>query len=265
MFQRITTHFSHLLFPFSVKGEQPPWPPSHFLPAFSLYWSSESLQQLETQVLRLELGSRLPSGLRGGEDSGDSKARAGTWDGAGTGVAIRTGEMEAGAVLKEAPGDSGTTAPPPPPPPLPSLASLSWSKWMRAACWALRVAERWAGSELKPAVSCSTRCSRDNIWRSKSSLRSLSSDMSSYMTLCIYESRRDERKGQWEMTQCTQRTLKKWDRLHIRKQAGFIGSIQTGRDRESLWKEGKLERWIKWIRHCTKKMPKREKEVEGRM
>lgn len=154
-------------------------------------------------MLRLGLASRLPSGLSGGGDRGDSKAKVGTWDGGGAGDATWTGDTEAVAVVKEAAGDSGTTAPPPTLP-LPSLASLSRSKWTRAACWALRVAERWAGRVLKPAVSCSTRCSSDSICRSKSSLRSLSSDMSSYMTLCIYEGgqrRGEKRRGEWEMTQ----------------------------------------------------------------
>lgn len=169
------------------------------LPVSSPYLSTPApqscLQQLEVQVLRLGLASTLPSGLSGGGDRGDSRAKEGAWDRAGAGDGTWTGETEAGAVVKEEAGDSGTTAPPPPPPPpLPSLESLSRSKWTRAACWALRVAERWAGRVLKPAVSCSTRVSRESIWRSKSSLRSLSSDMSSYMTLCICE-RRGERRG----------------------------------------------------------------------
>lgn len=173
----------------------------------------------------LGLASRLPSGLSGGGDRGESKAKVGTWAGVGAGAAVTwTGETEVEAVVREAPGDSGTTAPPPPPP-LPSLASLSRSRWTRAACWALRVAERWAGRALKPAVSCSTRCSRDSIWRSKSSLRSLSSDISSYMTLCIYGRRRGERRGEPEMTQCTQGTLKKGDRLQIRKQKNYKRSF----------------------------------------
>lgn len=134
------------------------------------------------------LASALPSELSGG---GDSRAKVGTGAGGGAGAVIWTGETEAGAVDIEVAGDNGTTAPPPSP--LPSLASLSRSRWTSAACWALRVAERWAGRALKPAVSCSTRCSRDSIWRSKSSLRSLSSDISSYMTLCIYG-----RRGEWE-------------------------------------------------------------------
>jgi len=146
-------------------------------------------------VLGLELASRLPSGLSGGGERGDSKAKVETWAGGGAVAVTWTGETEVGAVVKEVAGDSGTIAPPTPPP-LPSLASLSRSRWTRAACWALRVAERWAGRALKPAVSCSTRCSRDSIWRSKSSLRSLSSDISSYMTLCIYGRRGEERRGE---------------------------------------------------------------------
>lgn len=134
----------------------------------------------------MEPPSGPPSGLAGGEDSGDSRARMGTWGGDCAGDATWVGVMEAGAVAKETPEGTGAAAPP-----LPSLASRSWSRWMRAACWALRVADRWAGSELKPAVSCSMRCSSDNIWRSRSSLRSLSSDMSSYMTLCICGSGRE--------------------------------------------------------------------------
>lgn len=175
----------------------------------------------------LGLASKLPSGLSGGGDRGDSKAKIGTWAGGGAGAATWTGDTAVGAVVIEAAGDIGTTAPPPPlpPPPLPSLTSLSRSRWTRAACWALRVAERWAGRALKPAVSCSTRCSRDSIWRSKSSLRSLSSDMSSYMTLCIYRRKKrgeernvEDRRGEWEMSQCTQSTLKKGDGLQIHKQ-----------------------------------------------
>lgn len=77
------------------------------------------------QVLRLGLASRLPSGLSGGGDRGDSKAKVGTWDGGGAGDATWTGETV--AVVKEAAGDSGTTAPPPTLP-LPSLTSLSRSK-----------------------------------------------------------------------------------------------------------------------------------------
>lgn len=147
-------------------------------------------QQLETEGLGLEPPSGPPTGLMGGEDRGDSRARVGTWGGDCAGDATWAGVMEAGAVAKETPEGRGGAAPP-----LPSLASRSWSRWTRAACWALRVAERWAGSELKPAVSCSMRCSRDNIWRSRSSLRSLSSDMSSYMTLCICGSGRERGGG----------------------------------------------------------------------
>lgn len=73
------------------------------------------------------------------------------------------------------------------------LASRSCSKRMSVACCAFSVAKRWAGRALKPAVSCSTRCSKLNIWRSRSSLRSFSSDMSSYITLCIYTSPRERR------------------------------------------------------------------------
>jgi len=126
---------------------------------FFPYWSSPGpqscLQLLEGQVLLLGLASRLPSGLRGGGDRGTSKAR----DGGGAGDATWTEETEAGSAVKDTTGEMGTTAPPP----LPSLESLSLSKWTRAACWALRVAERWAGRVLKPAVSCSTLCSRDSI------------------------------------------------------------------------------------------------------
>lgn len=176
-------------------------------PAFSRF----APQQLEMQVLRLAPAPGLPSGLRGGEDSGDSKARVGTWGGDWAGDATWVGVMEPGAAVKEAPEGIGATVPPPAPP-LPSLASLSWSRWMRAACWALRVAERWAGSELKPAVSCSMRCSRDNIWRSRSSLRSLSSDMSSYMTLCICKS------GREAMNQRSPRTPRSRDGAQARQQ-----------------------------------------------
>lgn len=80
------------------------------------------------------------------------------------------------------------------------LASRSCSKRMSAVCCAFSVAERWAGRALKPAVSCSTRCSKLNIWRSRSSLRSFSSDMSSYITLCIYSSPRERQiERRWQM------------------------------------------------------------------
>ncbi|TNN72939.1 hypothetical protein EYF80_016868 [Liparis tanakae] len=103
---------------------------------------------LEGPVLLLGLASRPPSGLRGGGDRGTSRATVGTWDGGGAGDAAWTEATEAGAAVKDTAGEAGTTAPPP---------------WTRAACWALSVAERWAGSALKPAVSCSTLCSRDSI------------------------------------------------------------------------------------------------------
>lgn len=77
-------------------------------------------------MLGLELASKLPSGLRGGGDRGDSNAKVETGAEGGAGAVTWTGETEAGAVVKEAAGDSGTTAPPPPP--LPSLASLSQSR-----------------------------------------------------------------------------------------------------------------------------------------
>lgn len=73
----------------------------------------------------LELASRLTSGLRGGGDRGDSKAKVETGAGGGTGAVTWTGETETGAVVEVAAGDSGTTVPTPP---LPSLASLSWSR-----------------------------------------------------------------------------------------------------------------------------------------
>lgn len=152
------------------------------LPCLSFIGPKSCPQQLEVQELGLGLASRLPSGLKGGGgDKGDSNDKAETCASGGAGAATWTGDAVVGAVVTDAAGDSGSTAPPP----LLSLASLSRSSWTRAACWALRVAERCAGRALKPAVSCSTRCSRDSICRSKSSLRSLSSDMSSYMTLCI--------------------------------------------------------------------------------
>jgi len=93
------------------------------------------------QGLGLGVASGLASGLRGGGERGDSKDKVETCASGGEGAVTWTGERETGAVVKDADGDSGTTAPPPPPP-LPSLASLSRSRWTRAACWALRVAER---------------------------------------------------------------------------------------------------------------------------
>lgn len=92
-------------------------------------------------MLGVELASRLPSGLCGGGDRGDSRAKVGTWAEACAGEETWTGEAEDEALVKGVAGDRGTTAPPSPPP-LPSLASLSRSRWTKAACCALRVAER---------------------------------------------------------------------------------------------------------------------------
>lgn len=88
---------------------------------------------------------------------------------------------------------------------LKTLASRSRSSWMRAACWALSVADRWAGRALKPTVNRSTRCSRLNICLSRSSLRSFSSDISSYMTLCICVERKRREMPLWWKVKWTER------------------------------------------------------------
>lgn len=85
-------------------------------------------QQLEVDVLGLGLASRIPSGLRGGGDSGVSKDKAEICARGGGGAATWTGETEPGAAVRDVDGDSGTTAPPMPPPPLQSLASRSRSR-----------------------------------------------------------------------------------------------------------------------------------------
>lgn len=86
-------------------------------------------QQLELQVLGFGVASRLTSGLTGGGDSGLSKDKLEICAKVDGGAATWIGETETAALLKEAVGDRGTTAPPPPdPPPLPSRASLSRSR-----------------------------------------------------------------------------------------------------------------------------------------